>query len=767
MPKLSSVIEQVSGAFRMVKGKDVDITDSTALSSGEDADIILVDESAAGTQASTKKMTLLNLFNYIATKVYTGASAESAGTAGVVPAPSVGDQASKFLKADGRWVVPPDTTTNTQLSTEAVQDIVGGMLSGTETRIGVAYDDTNGRINFVVDDMTANDNTQLTSENVQDIVGGMLVGTETRIGVTYDDTNGRINFVVDDMTANDNTQLTTESVQDIIGAMFSSNTETRVSATYVDGGVGAGKINIAVDDMTANDNTQNTTTLSFVDSSNDILLRNATGGAGSGNQDIKLVAGTNITLTHTDANNVTIAASSGGDGDITGVTIQTDSGSGSKATDTSGSADFSLLGSSGVGITNSGTTITAVAVPGEIDHDSLNNFVPNEHLDWTSDQGSTNIHSGNYINTTYSVQDGQLSQNNFTNADHTKLNNIEGNADVTDTANVTSSGALMDSEVTNLSQVKAFDSSDYATAAQGSKADSAQQPPSEGAFANGDKTRLDAIEDSADVTDAANVESAGALMDSELTSIADVKALDQSVVSGASPTFGTANLTDASNKRLMTDAQETKLDSVASSSNNYVHPNHSGEVTSTADGATVIANNVVDEANLKVSNNAVNGYALIARSNESGGLKWESVSSGGSSVPSSDVYNSTLKILPTQFMGNDDVSLERTVIEDDVRGKLGVRVTNASQEIFANVSIPQGLKVTHYRVYASATLATILYGVTYTDGAASTVGNGNSGAAIALRANYDSSETNYVSLKVTTTATNQIIYGATLTLATI
>ena len=33
----------------------------------------------------------------------------------------------------------------------------------------------------------------------------------------------------------------------------------------------------------------------------------------------------------------------------------------------------------------------------------------------------------------------------------------------------------MDSEVTNLAQVKAFDSSDYATAAQGSTADSAMQ----------------------------------------------------------------------------------------------------------------------------------------------------------------------------------------------------------------------------------------------------------------------------------------------------
>ena len=76
-------------------------------------------------------------------------------------------------------------------------------------------------------------------------------------------------------------------------------------------------------------------------------------------------------------------------------------------------------------------------------------------------------------NTTYSIQDGELSQNNFTNADHTKLDGIEASADVTDATNVTAAGALMDSEVTNLAQVKAFDSSDYATAAQGTLATNA------------------------------------------------------------------------------------------------------------------------------------------------------------------------------------------------------------------------------------------------------------------------------------------------------
>ena len=68
------------------------------------------------------------------------------------------------------------------------------------------------------------------------------------------------------------------------------------------------------------------------------------------------------------------------------------------------------------------------------------------------------------------------SEGAFVDGDKTKLDGIEAGADVTDTANVTAAGALMDSEVTNLADVKAFDPADYATAAQGSLADTATQP---------------------------------------------------------------------------------------------------------------------------------------------------------------------------------------------------------------------------------------------------------------------------------------------------
>jgi hypothetical protein len=90
----------------------------------------------------------------------------------------------------------------------------------------------------------------LTTENVQDIVGAMLVGTETRIGVTYDDANGEIDFVVDDMTANDNTnQLTTFT---LAGDSGSSQTIAHGNTLTVAGGTGLASVASGTDTVTLN-----------------------------------------------------------------------------------------------------------------------------------------------------------------------------------------------------------------------------------------------------------------------------------------------------------------------------------------------------------------------------------------------------------------------------------------------------------------------------------------------------------------------------------
>ena len=71
-----------------------------------------------------------------------------------------------------------------------------------------------------------------------------------------------------------------------------------------------------------------------------------------------------------------------------------------------------------------------------------------------------------------------------------------------------------------------------------------------------DGTKLDGIEAGADVTDTANVTAAGALMDSELASIASVKALNQGVATTDSPTFGGLTVDGTDTEVLITEDSE-------------------------------------------------------------------------------------------------------------------------------------------------------------------------------------------------------------------
>jgi len=137
----------------------------------------------------------------------------------------------------------------------------------------------------------------------------------------------------------------------------------------------------------------------------------------------------------------------------------------------------------------------------------------------------------------------------------------------------------------------------------------------------------------------------------------------------------------------------------------------------------------------------------------------------GADGVSGGVYGDIIKILPTDFMGNDDASLERTVIEDDVRGKLGVRVASSSQEIFAAVTIPEGKRVTGYGVYTNSKVTTYLNGVNLITGVMSELASGFSNEIINQKNPYDSTSTNYVAIKVMTTSTSQLIYGAVIIIA--
>jgi len=74
---------------------------------------------------------------------------------------------------------------------------------------------------------------------------------------------------------------------------------------------------------------------------------------------------------------------------------------------------------------------------------------------------------------------------------------------------------------------------------------------------------------------------------------------------------------------------DVNLTNIATNTAKTSNATHSGEVTGAT--ALTIADNIVDEANLKVSNAPTNGYALTAQSGNTGGMTWASV--GGDNTP--------------------------------------------------------------------------------------------------------------------------------------
>ena len=127
-----------------------------------------------------------------------------------------------ITNADGAITIT-STDTNTQLSTEEVQDIVGAMFSSnTETNISATYQDGDGTIDLVAD--------LLTEEAVEDYVNGLIVGG-TNVTATYDDAAGTLTIDATDT----NTQLTQEQVEDYVGGMV-SGTQTFITVAYDDTG---------------------------------------------------------------------------------------------------------------------------------------------------------------------------------------------------------------------------------------------------------------------------------------------------------------------------------------------------------------------------------------------------------------------------------------------------------------------------------------------------------------------------------------------------
>ena len=587
-------------------------------------------------------------------------------------------------------------TTNTGIS--ITDDIA---VSGTVDGRDIATDGTK------LDGIEANATADQTDEEIQDIVGAMVTGnTETGITVTYQDADGTLDFSVASQTDNNFTTTlknkldaieasatadqTAAEIRTLVESATDSNVFTDADHTKLNGieanataDQSNAEIRAAVE--AASDSNVFTdadhTKLNGIEASADVTdtanvvaaLSAGTGVAISGAGEITVTA-VALTTVQTASSQSAHLALTAQEGDV--VVRSDENKSYMHNGGTAGTmSDYTLLATptdavlsvnGNTGAISAAQIATAVEAASDsntftdADHSKLNGIEASATADQTAAEIRTLVESASDSNV-------------FTDADHSKLNGIEASADVTDATNVTAAGALMDSEVTNLAQVKAFDSSDYATAAQGTTADAAL-PKSGGTMtgdiamaegtkvtlennttsermlemtntgvatfgfttpsndtiqletstssdkklsltntgsgsfsleANGDitvsgtvdgrdvatdGTKLDTIETNADVTDTANVTSAGALMDSECASLADVKALNQSLVTTATPTFARLKLTQTT---VAANSSATTLD--FSAANNFL-VNMSADTTftwSNLSGAVGCSGNIV------------------------------------------------------------------------------------------------------------------------------------------------------------------------------
>ena len=148
----------------------------------------------------------------------------------------------------------------------------------------------------------------------------------------------------------------------------------------------------------------------------------------------------------------------------------------------------------------------------------------------------------------------------------------------------------------------------------------------------------------------------------------------------------------------------------------------------------------------------------------------QDISGGSGGTGAGNIYGNKIKISPTEFMTNDDVSYNRALIEDDISSKFSVRVGHSAAELYAFVFLPEGKKVTHVDIYASTSVSVTLYEVNLTTGARTTKMSGNANTTMILdtgRTNYEFAATanNYLAIKLNVTSTTNYIYGGLITIA--
>ena len=133
--------------------------------------------------------------------------------------------------------------------------------------------------------------------------------------------------------------------------------------------------------------------------------------------------------------------------------------------------------------------------------------------------------------------------------------------------------------------------------------------------------------------------------------------------------------------------------------------------------------------------------------------------------PTDPYGKSTIKVMPYQFMVNDDGG--SLMIEDDTSNTLGLRTDNRFTELYAFQKLPSGYKATRVIVYASASTssAVTVRSFNFATGADNNVSetSGDFNANIDIT-DIPCSATQDLVIKIAPASTTTLIYGASITI---
>jgi hypothetical protein len=128
-------------------------------------------------------------------------------------------------------------------------------------------------------------------------------------------------------------------------------------------------------------------------------------------------------------------------------------------------------------------------------------------------------------------------------------------------------------------------------------------------------------------------------------------------------------------------------------------------------------------------------------------------------------YGSTIKILPSDFMINDDAASPLSFKDGS---NSGVHVNDTANEAIAFIAIPEGMKATALDIYATHTRAISVYEVDLNasfDFTATADETGNCNTQITIDPNINATATNYLAIIIALNNSVHRIHGGVLTIA--